>query len=84
MRFKYFLVFSIILLAHVGAGVWYSGYAWWWTLITLLFLLGILVLGCMNIRWNFFLRSTNRVPLSIQQLRTGTNLFPITSYNVPN
>lgn len=84
MRFKYFLVFSIILLAHVVAGVWYSGYAWWWTLVTLLFLLGILVLGCMNIRWNFFLRSTNRVPLSIQQLRAGTKPVALTFDDGPH
>ncbi len=84
MKFKYYLVFALLLLAHVIAGVLYSGYAWWWILVTILVLLAVLVQGCRNIQWNFFLRSTNRVPLSLQQLKTGTKPVALTFDDGPH
>ncbi len=84
MKFKYYLVFALLLLAHVIAGVVYSGYAWWWILVTLLLLLAILVQACRNIQWNFFLASTNRVPLSLQQLRTGAKPIALTFDDGPH
>lgn len=84
MKFRYYLVFALLLLSHVIAGVVYSGYAWWWILVTVLVLLAILVQGCRNIQWNFFLRSTNRVPLSLQQLRTGTKPVALTFDDGPH
>lgn len=84
MKFKYYLVFALLLLAHVIAGVLYSGYAWWWILVTLLVLLAVLVQACRMIQWNFFLHSTNRVPLSLQQLRTGTKPVALTFDDGPH
>ncbi len=84
MKFKYFLVFGILLLAHVIAGVVYNGYAWWWIAFSILLLLGILVLACMKIGWNFFLVSTNRIPLSLQQLREGTKPIALTFDDGPH
>lgn len=84
MKFKYFLVFALLLLAHVIAGVIYSGYAWWWILVTILALLAVLVQACRKIQWNFFLRSTNRVPLSMQQLRAGTKPIALTFDDGPH
>ncbi|MBL7706150.1 MAG: polysaccharide deacetylase family protein [Taibaiella sp.] len=84
MKFKYYLVFALLLLAHVIAGVVYSGYAWWWILVTILVLLAVLVQGCRNIQWNFFLKSVNRVPLSLQQLRAGTKPVALTFDDGPH
>lgn len=84
MKFRYYLVFALVLLAHVIAGVVYSGYAWWWILVTILVLLAVLVQGCRNIQWNFFLKSTNRVPLSLQQLRAGTKPVALTFDDGPH
>jgi len=84
MKFNYYLVFALLLLAHVIAGVVYSSYAWWWILVTLLFLLVILVQACRKIQWNFFLVSTNRVPLSLQQLRTGAKPIALTFDDGPH
>lgn len=84
MKFKYYLVFAVLLLAHVIAGVAYTGYAWWWILVTILALLTILVQACRKIEWNFFLVSTNRVPLSLQQLRTGVKPIALTFDDGPH
>ncbi|RYD96648.1 MAG: polysaccharide deacetylase family protein [Sphingobacteriales bacterium] len=84
MKFNYFLVFALLLLAHVIAGVVYSGYAWWWVLVTVFALLAILVQACRKIQWNFFLTSTNRVPLSLQQLRTNTKPVALTFDDGPH
>lgn len=78
MKFKYFVVFSILLMAHVAAGIVYSGYQWWWLLITFLFLMTILVLACRQISWNFFVVSTNRIPLSLVQLKDNTRPIALT------
>lgn len=84
MKFKYYLVFALLLLAHVIAGVIYNGYAWWWILVTILVLLAILVQACRKIEWNFFLVSTNRVPLSLEQLRTGSKPIALTFDDGPH
>lgn len=84
MKFKYFIVFAIVVLAHVIAGVLYSGYALWWILITIFLLLGILVVACSKINWNFFLVSTNRIPLTIQQLRDDTKPVALTFDDGPH
>lgn len=84
MKFRYFLVFGILLLAHVIAGVFYSGYSWWWVAVSVLLLLVILVMACMKIGWNFFLVSINRIPLSFQQLRDGTKPVALTFDDGPH
>lgn len=84
MKFTYYLVFAVVVLGHVVAGVIYSGYAWWWVLVTILVLLAILVQACRKIEWNFFLPSTNRVPLSLAQLRTGTKPIALTFDDGPH
>lgn len=84
MKFRYYLVFALLLLAHVIAGVVYSGYAWWWILVTVLVLLAILVQACRKIQWNFFLNATNRVPLSLEQLRTGSKPIALTFDDGPH
>jgi peptidoglycan/xylan/chitin deacetylase (PgdA/CDA1 family) len=78
MKFKYYMVFAILLMAHVAAGIAYSGYQWWWLLVTLVFLLAILAAACRQITWNFFVESTNRLPLSLAQLRDNTRPIALT------
>lgn len=45
------------------AGVWFNGYSAWWLLACVLVLISILTLGSIFIRWNFYLRSVNRLPI---------------------
>lgn len=84
MKFRYFLVFSILFLAHVVAGAMFSGYSWWWVPVTILFLLAVVVVACTKIGWNFFLISINRIPLTFQQLRDGTKPVALTFDDGPH
>jgi len=51
------------LLLHVAAGVFFNGYSVGWLLLCTVAYISLLVLGSINIRWNFYLRSQHRVPL---------------------
>lgn len=50
----------------------YSGdYAWWWLLAATLAYTVLLALGSMNIRWNFYFRSVNRLPILKVSFESG-------------
>lgn len=84
LKFKYFLVFGLIFIAHLVAGVFYSGYSWWLVAGGILLLLLLLALACANIRWNFFIKATNRIPLSVQQLQSGAMPVALTFDDGPH
>lgn len=62
-KFQYTLLFFILLLLHVAAGVYFNDYSPWWLLACVLACLGVLTLGSICIRWNFYLRSVNHLPI---------------------
>jgi peptidoglycan/xylan/chitin deacetylase (PgdA/CDA1 family) len=50
-------------LLHIAAGVYFNGYSAWWLLACILAFIIVLVLGSIYIRWNFYFRSVNKIPL---------------------
>lgn len=45
------------------AGVYFNGYSFWWIVACILAYIGVLALGSTFIRWNFYMRSVNKLPL---------------------
>ncbi|RQO29782.1 polysaccharide deacetylase family protein [Taibaiella sp. KBW10] len=84
MRFRYFIIATLIVIAHLAAGVYYNGYPLWWIGCTLMAFLGITILACIKIQWNFFLTSVNRIPLSFKQLSEGTTPVALTFDDGPH
>jgi peptidoglycan/xylan/chitin deacetylase (PgdA/CDA1 family) len=66
-RFHYTSLFALLLVLHVIAGVWFNGYSFWWIIICVLAYISVLAAGSFFIRWNFYMRSLNKLPL----LRVG-------------
>ena len=73
-KFHITSLFVIMLLILAGAGVYFNGYAPWWIGVIILIYLGMIVLGSIFIRWNFYFRSqvmldleTNSPSLHIRQ-----------------
>lgn len=62
-KFQYTILFFVLLLLHVAAGVYFNGYSAWWLGACVLACLTILVLGSIFIGWNFYLRSVNHLPI---------------------
>ncbi|WP_129021702.1 polysaccharide deacetylase family protein [Edaphocola flava] len=84
MRFKYFIVFTIVVIGHLVAGIYFNHYSAWWIALALLVFLGITVLACIKIQWNFFITSVNRVPLTIQQFSSGIKPVALTFDDGPH
>ncbi|HET8573298.1 MAG TPA: polysaccharide deacetylase family protein [Edaphocola sp.] len=61
-KFSVFTIFIIVLLLHVSAGIYFNGYSPWWLPVILLAYLIIIILGSIFIRWNFYIRSKNKLP----------------------
>ncbi len=61
-KFQYTILFFILLLLHVAAGVYFNGYSAWWLLVCVLVCFIVLTLGSIFIGWNFYLRSVNHLP----------------------
>ena len=62
-KFTYSLIFFILLLAHVAAGVYFNGYSPWWLLWATLAFITILVFASIKIQWNFYFKSLNQLPV---------------------
>lgn len=62
-KFQYSLLFFILLLAHVAAGVFMNGYSGWYIVIAIVFYLIVLIVGSAKIQWNFYLKSMNKLPM---------------------
>lgn len=84
MRFRYFLIITLIVLAHLAAGVYYNGYSLWWIALAIAVFLGITVLACIKIQWNFFIPSVNRIPLGFKQLTEATKPVALTFDDGPH
>lgn len=78
MKFKYWIVFILVLIAHLIAGYYYNGYSLWWIVAAIGLFLSITAMGATFIRWNFFMNSINSVPLSFDQLRNNTKPIALT------
>ncbi len=50
-------------MLHIAAGVFFDGYSAWWILLCLVVFIVVLVLGSINIQWNFYLKSLNKLPI---------------------
>jgi peptidoglycan-N-acetylglucosamine deacetylase len=61
--FTYALIFFILLLAHVAAGVYFNGYSPWWLLWCTLTFITLLVFASIRIQWNFYFKSQNKLPV---------------------
>lgn len=84
MRFKYFVVFTIVAIAHLIAGVYYNHYSPWWIGLAVLIFLAVTVVACIKIQWNFFIPSVNRIPLSLKQLSSGSKPVALTFDDGPH
>lgn len=62
-KFNIVTVFTIVLLLHVIAGIFFSGYSLWWPFVVVLGYLILLVFGSYFIQWNFYIKSRNKLPL---------------------
>lgn len=62
-KFTYSLIFFILLLAHLAAGVYFNGYSPWWLLWCTLAYIALLVLASIKIQWNFYFKSLNQLPI---------------------
>ncbi|WP_190277359.1 polysaccharide deacetylase family protein [Taibaiella lutea] len=62
-KFSYSLLFFLLLLAHVAAGVYFNGYSPWWILWCILAYITLLVLASIKIQWNFYFKSLNLLPI---------------------
>lgn len=61
-KFSIFTLFVILLFLHVSAGIYFNGYSLWWLPMILLIYLIILILGSVFVRWNFYIKSQNKLP----------------------
>lgn len=61
-RFNITTLFVIVLVLHVAAGIYFNGYSVWWLLVILVAYLLLLILGSVFIRWNFYVKSQNKLP----------------------
>jgi peptidoglycan/xylan/chitin deacetylase (PgdA/CDA1 family) len=77
--FLYTTLFFVLLLLHVAAGVYFNGYTGYWIIITILLYIGVVVLGCINIQWDFFLKSQHRLPIIKIQFDKGN--FSVVTQN---
>ncbi|WP_118952720.1 polysaccharide deacetylase family protein [Taibaiella helva] len=57
------MLFFILLVLHVAAGIYFNGYSAWWLLACVLALVSILALGSILIHWNFYMPSVNTLPI---------------------
>lgn len=78
-KFNILTVFTIVLLLHVIAGVYFNGYSFWWVAVIVGVYLLLLILGSTFIRWNFYLKSRNKLPLL--QVRFGEKGFSVAQNN---
>lgn len=62
-RFQIVSIFFVILLIHVVAGIYFSGYTWWHIVACIILYIAILALGSIFIRFSFYIKSQNRLPL---------------------
>lgn len=62
-KFSYAILFYILLLLHVAAGVYFNGYSPWWLLWSTLAFIALLVLGSMKIQWDFYFKSQHKLPI---------------------
>jgi len=62
-KFIYSLIFFLLLLAHLAAGVYFDGYTPWWLLWCTLAYITLLVFASIKIQWNFYLKSLNKLPI---------------------
>jgi peptidoglycan/xylan/chitin deacetylase (PgdA/CDA1 family) len=62
-KFNIFTIFTIVLLLHVIAGIFFNNYHPLWVGLIVLGYLILLVLGSFFIRWNFYVKSRNKLPL---------------------
>lgn len=58
--FRYTTIAFIIILLAADYGYFFHGLAWWWLLIIVWIYVSLLVLGAINIQWNFYLKSLHR------------------------
>lgn len=61
-KFNIVTVFVIVLLLHVAASICFNGYSFWWLPGILAIYLILLILGSIFIRWNFYVKSVNKLP----------------------
>jgi peptidoglycan/xylan/chitin deacetylase (PgdA/CDA1 family) len=62
-KFSYSLLFFILLLLHVAAGVYFNGYSLWWLLVCAVAYVTLLVLASIKIQWGFYFKSQNKLPI---------------------
>jgi peptidoglycan/xylan/chitin deacetylase (PgdA/CDA1 family) len=62
-KFSYSLLFFILLLLHVAAGVYFNGYSPWWLLWCTLAYTVVLVIASIKIQWNFYFKSLHKLPI---------------------
>lgn len=62
-KFSYSLIFFLLLLAHIAAGVYFNGYSPWWMLCCTLAYITLLVFASIKIQWNFYFKSLNQLPI---------------------
>lgn len=62
-KFNIVTLFTIVLLLHVMAGIFFNGYSPWWPPLIVAVYLILLALGSYFIRWNFYLKSRNKLPV---------------------
>ncbi len=60
-KFQVVTIFFIISFLHILAGIYYNDYSPWWLVALLLFYLLLLFLGSFFIRWNFYLKSLEKI-----------------------
>lgn len=78
-KFNILTVFTIVLLLHVLAGIYFNGYNPWWIAAIAGGYLLFLILGSIFIRWNFYIKSRNKLPLL--QVRFGQGGFSVAQQN---
>lgn len=61
-KFSILSIFTVVLLLHVCAGIFFNGYSFWWLPGILMAYFILLILGSIFIRWNFYIKSQNKLP----------------------
>ncbi|MFT4061473.1 MAG: polysaccharide deacetylase family protein [Edaphocola sp.] len=62
-KFGYTLLFFILLVLHLIAGVYFDDYSMWWIALSVVAFLLICAAGSFFIGWNFYIKSQHKLPM---------------------